>query len=124
MMREKITWPIGPARTRDGREARIYATDGSSEYPIHGAVMRTPDDLDGDGEESGWSVVSWASDGSYIARSPGEGIDLLPPKLTRDEAIAECFKHVRDAFGERVNEAHIDCAVEHWEKLKAEGRVE
>jgi exonuclease SbcC len=25
------TWAIGPARTRDGREARIYATDGGGE---------------------------------------------------------------------------------------------
>ena len=26
-------------RTRDGREVRIYATDGYSHYPVHGAIM-------------------------------------------------------------------------------------
>jgi hypothetical protein len=38
-------------RTRDGREVRIYATDGH-EYPIHGAVM-----------DRGWCVHYWDADG-------------------------------------------------------------
>ena len=118
------TWPIGPARTRDGRKARIYATDGSSEYPIHGAVMRTPGDPDGDGEESGWSAVSWDSEGSYIARSPGEGLDLLPPKFTRSEAIKACALAVHEKTLAAVSGRDIDIAITHWEKLKAEGRIE
>ena len=26
-------------KTRDGREVRVYATDGAGEFPIHGAVL-------------------------------------------------------------------------------------
>lgn len=35
--------------TRDGREARIYATDGSDPYPVHGAVKG----------KDGWFTCYW-----------------------------------------------------------------
>ena len=40
-------------RTRDGREVRIYATDGGGIYSVHGAI------------ESGdvWQVTWWKADG-------------------------------------------------------------
>lgn len=40
-------------RTRDGREVRIYATDGHPELTVHGAVKL----------EDGWEVCGWRSDG-------------------------------------------------------------
>ena len=40
-------------RTRDGREVRIYATDGAAELTVHGAVKL----------EDGWEVCGWRSDG-------------------------------------------------------------
>ena len=40
-------------RTRDGREVRIYATDGYPELTVHGAVKL----------EDAWVVCGWRSDG-------------------------------------------------------------
>ena len=42
-------------RTRDGREVRIYATDGGGPQPVHGAVSGL----------SFWSTASWSKNGSY-----------------------------------------------------------
>lgn len=39
-------------RTKDGREVRIYATDGYKDYPIHGAIM-----------DHGWCFHYWTEDG-------------------------------------------------------------
>ena len=41
-------------RTSDGREVRIYATDGWGNYPVHGAVLR--------GDQ--WEMSSWTLDGT------------------------------------------------------------
>jgi len=40
-------------RTRDGREVRIYATDGGSRYPVHGAVCM----------DDGWLPRQWTEQG-------------------------------------------------------------
>lgn len=42
-------------RTRDGRKVRIYATDGGSVGPIHGAIYYE--------EEKRWYVYSWCENG-------------------------------------------------------------
>jgi hypothetical protein len=49
-------------RTRDGREVRIYATDGHETYPIHGAIM-----------DQGWCPHHWMPDG----RGAFERFDLI-----------------------------------------------
>jgi len=55
-------------KTRDGREARVYATDGKGDWSIHGAVLW------GDGWRSEW----WTRDGrSSYTKSVA---DLMPPK--------------------------------------------
>lgn len=43
-------------RTRDGREVRIYATDGDTEMPIHGAIKT----------ERGWEHYGWGRNGGGI----------------------------------------------------------
>jgi len=55
-------------KTRGGYEYRIYATDGSKEYPIHGAVY-----LNG----LGWQLQKWTHNGqhSYDVRA---SLDLIP----------------------------------------------
>jgi len=65
----------GEYLTRDGRKARVYATDGSPEYPIHGAilVMQSSDD------EGGWHSESWQAKGAYIENEEN-GRDLMQPK--------------------------------------------
>ena len=42
-------------RTLDGREVRIYATDGGGIRPVHGAVK----------ENDGWHSASWCSNGGF-----------------------------------------------------------
>ena len=49
-------------RTRDGREVRIYATDGTDNQNIHGAVK----------DHDGWTLAAWYSDGVH-ARSDRNG---------------------------------------------------
>lgn len=60
-------------KTRDGREVRIYATDGAGVFPVHGAIKH--------GE--GWSSFTWASNGSSInsttsKEKPDDLIELKP----------------------------------------------
>ncbi len=55
-------------RTRDGREARVYATDGKGLCPIHGAIRF----------QDGWSAHEWARGGEDFRGKPGW--DLMPIK--------------------------------------------
>lgn len=60
-------------RTRDGRSVRIYTTDGSLSFPIHGAVFA------GSGL---WDVKSWTATGRILPGEPPISDDLvLPPKM-------------------------------------------
>jgi hypothetical protein len=47
-------------KTRDGREVRIYATDGQEDWPIHGATLKS----------FGWSSECWTKDGSSLTNMP------------------------------------------------------
>lgn len=49
-------------RTRDGREVRVYATDGAGLFNVHGAIK----------ERCGWSPTMWANDGYWIQNRPTE----------------------------------------------------
>lgn len=62
-------------RTRDGREVRIYATDGMGECPVHGAIR-----FDGS-----WEVNTWTARGSYTAGGIGPH-DLIEekPRIQRE----------------------------------------
>ena len=54
-------------RTRDGREVRIYATDGHDNQAVHGAVK----------DSHAWTLHTWYSDGVF-ARSDRNGLrDLI-----------------------------------------------
>lgn len=57
-------------RTRDGREVRIYATDGQGDQTIHGAV------LDG----STWLIYAWYGDGQYARSDKCGRHDLIEVK--------------------------------------------
>lgn len=56
-----------PLQTRDGREVRIYSTDGMEPYPIHGALL----------SELGWVVHTWASSGVAVLGNSGGSVDLV-----------------------------------------------
>jgi hypothetical protein len=45
-------------------------------------------------------------------------LDLIPPKLTRDEAIAECYAAFWQDEALSTKES-IGVAITHWETLKA-----
>ena len=49
-------------RTRDGREVRIYATDGRGDYPVHGAIQTV----------TGWESHIWFKDGKSIFQDDKE----------------------------------------------------
>jgi hypothetical protein len=59
-------------RTRDGREVRIYATDGFGDAPIHGAVKRQDD----------WDCICWTEDGACIF-NPSWNLIEVKPRIKR-----------------------------------------
>jgi hypothetical protein len=54
-------------RTRDGREVRIYATDGTDDQGIHGAVK----------DGNGWTIAAWYGDGVHARSSRNGPRDLI-----------------------------------------------
>jgi len=63
-------------RTRDGRQVRIYSTDGGGIYPIHGAIL--------DKVLPGWFLATWDING-YSLRGNKEFADLIEvqPRIKR-----------------------------------------
>jgi len=56
-------------RTRDGREVRIYATDGGGMHPVHGSIKMN----------YGWRSCTWLFDGRITcADSCGDLIEVKP----------------------------------------------
>jgi len=45
-------------RTRGGREVRLYATDGSGEWTVHGAIQ---------GKKGQWYPHIWLSNGAHLS---------------------------------------------------------
>lgn len=62
-------------RTRDGREVRIYATDGRGDWPVHGAVKN----------EDGWNPTIWRVSGRWSTSENMAG-DLIEvkPRIKRE----------------------------------------
>jgi hypothetical protein len=57
-------------KTRDGRDVRIYATDGTGPYPVHGAIR----------ESTGWYGCNWSQYGKYSEEpdSPSHLVEVKP----------------------------------------------
>jgi len=64
-----------PMQTRDGREVRIYATDGIAPAIVHGAFRET----------GLWQVCTWLFDGHHPC-SGCQNLDLVnvKPRITKD----------------------------------------
>jgi hypothetical protein len=56
-------------KTRDGREVRIYATDGAGTYPVQGAIRH----------EDGWYLAQWKQSGKHVGECDGSN-DLIEVK--------------------------------------------
>lgn len=74
-------------RTRDGREVRIYATDGGGEWPIHGAFR---------GNDGEWQIERWTAKGCEYEQTNPSAFDLMPP--APKPLKGECWLNV-DADG-------------------------
>jgi len=61
-------------RTRDGREVRIYATDGVGSHPVHGAI-KNPD---------GWRQATWMRDGYWASVDMGSDLIEVKPRIKRE----------------------------------------
>ena len=59
-------------RTRDGREVRIYATDGNGHKPIHGAIR----------EGESWVAYTWLYDG--VAALDCNSLIEVKPRIKRE----------------------------------------
>lgn len=69
-------------KTRDGREVRIYATDGAGPHPVHGAIR----------EFNGWYNCNWSQYGKYSEEpdSPSHIIGVKPRiKIERWITVAD-----------------------------------
>ena len=61
-------------RTRDGREVRIYATDGGGPCPVHGAIKN--DDV--------WQCTNWLPNGlNYENSRQASDIIEVKPRIKR-----------------------------------------
>jgi len=102
-------------RTRDGREVRIYATDGDDWSPIHGAIQTS----------GRWSACVWRKDGSRIDSTIEDLGDLIEvkPRIKRtfwmnvypendirpyeDKYVADSCESLRNVMG--IESRRIAC---------------
>lgn len=57
-------------KTRDGREVRIYNTDGTRPFTVHGAIKF----------DNGWAPKTWTRNGSSCDSAIQSGSDLVEVK--------------------------------------------
>jgi len=98
-------------RTRDGREVRIYATDGNSIWAVHGAIL----------VEDGWWAMCWAKDGKFICGgvydgSPSSASDLVEVKQRIKKTIwvnidkqTDDFFDTKEGADEYASQYRIAC---------------
>ena len=88
--------------TRDGHAVRIYAVDGSSNYPVHGAILY----------KDGWRLYSWTITGVYSNGSI-DIKDLIEIKPIQDKdpvyAWDNSYTHLRvSGFYDKINKRLFD----------------
>ena len=82
-------------RTRDGREVRIYATDGRGDYPVHGAIKTI----------TGWESHIWFKCGKSIFQDETERSgDLIEvkPRIRRTVWL-NMYPHTIKVAGTKEN---------------------
>ena len=65
-------------RTRSGLPVRIYATDGTGDFSIHGAIK-----YQGGRLQDGWFMEAWLKDGICSSFEPYGEYDLIEIKPKR-----------------------------------------
>lgn len=83
--------PTKKYKTRDGREVRIYSTDGGGDFPNHGAY-HLPDGT--------WVPCQWVPSGKFLAGSehPRDLIEVRP-RIQREVWVNVYEEGASDAVG-------------------------
>lgn len=87
-------------KTRDGKKARIYATDGSDSFPIHGALYICGEWRADVWTASGGELIAEPSDRDLIAEwkdAPEVDWSVIPPEI---QFVALCYSG--EAYGYRA----------------------
>ena len=80
--------------TRDGREVRIYATDGGAGSPIMGAVFYTTPN-----GQSWWDSARWTEDGRYDYHGRETKTDLIEVRPRHKRTVwVNVYKDDWDAY--------------------------
>jgi hypothetical protein len=95
-------------RTRDGREVRIYATDGRGIYPVHGAVK----------VEDGWIPYTWQEIGVEGVNNARDLIEVRPRH--KRTVWFNVFKNVEHGGYENKLEADICAGTDRIACIKVE----
>jgi len=68
-------------KTREGREVRIYATDGAGTYPVQGAIKN----------EDGWYLAQWKQSGKHVGEcdSSNDLVEFKPRMKFERWALVE-----------------------------------
>ncbi len=106
-----MNWKPGPARCRNDQiEAEILATnmDASGSIAIRWKHKTG----------IGWNLAMMNSAGRYSSQVEN-AMDLLPPKLSRDEVVAQCAAAYMASY--RSIAEDIRAALDHYDKLRREG---
>lgn len=83
----KMIDPKRKYRTRDGREVRIYATDGGGDHPVHAAIKNT----------DGWKGFQFQADGTWCEFETSSDLIEVKPRIQREvwanvyPDVAECL---------------------------------
>lgn len=107
-----MNWTPGPARCRNEKyEARILGEHNG--YAI-GVVLQKD-------AAAFWRAVTWTNEGKCSA---GEGYDLMPPTITREELAMEQRSRLYDETGRWVEPRIMESLVAHVIEAVKSGRVE
>ncbi len=79
--------------TRDGRQVRIYSTDGCGEYPIHGAVKI----------EEGWESADWTHKGRFNVQRPDMKTDIVAEWVEEEERTYWINFYPRNVTDDRLH---------------------
>ncbi len=103
-------------QTRDGREVRIYATDGGGILRIHGAVKST---------EGMWIAMQWTLLGGAFVTMAESPHDLIPkpPRVTGWVNCYEMDGFTRPRFGDSVFSTKEEASRNKMSTYKCLGQV-
>ena len=86
-------------KTRDGKEVRIYATDGCCKYTVHGAVL----------EEGSWHAETWSADGKYYEYSMDYDLVEVKSRIKRNGWVNVYSNAETGFYNSKENADNVAC---------------